>query len=265
MKKIFKNICLIFVCIFALLINVQVNAEGFSDSTGGLKPTNLGGPCPQCAWVYNSSVNVGIRLGLYKYKNGQKTYYGSIDLYNNASDATYWTLTPAGQKSRLEYSSPSQVYIDKYNVRKVPLHSITRYNGGKCKFNYDGFCYYLDDSSSSYSWANEFVRDMSSWFGSDKTEIQTKVNEMFGHVMNLDETASYYIVVEPTFRAYNKVRSNITAYGTGFELVAARSTLNDPYFTKTYTEAGEPFTYPWDFWDALGNFVRENVFNSLFY
>ena len=119
MKKIFKNICLIFVCIFALLINIQVNAEGFSDSTGGLKPTNLGGPCPQCAWVYNSSVNVGIRLGLYKYKNGQKTYYGSIDLYNNASDATYWTLTPAGQKSRLEYSSPSQVYIDKYNVKSI--------------------------------------------------------------------------------------------------------------------------------------------------
>ena len=193
MKKILKNICLIFICIFALLINAQVKAEGFSDSTGGLKPPSVGGSCPKCAWVFNSDYDAGIRLGLYKYTGGQKTYYGSIDLYNYNVDKVYWTLTPVGQKSRLEYSSPSQVALDIYTVQKVSLNAITNYNGGKCRWKANGYCYDLANPDSNYSWANEFVRDMSTWFGSDKTEIKQKIVEMFGHEMNMDEAASYYM------------------------------------------------------------------------
>lgn len=254
MKKIRNNIIVwIFICILLLPGVAQAN-----HSTGGYTPPSTGNSCPRCSWVYNGDEDSGVRVSLYKYKNGTKTYYGSLDLINRSSDYTSWVVTTTARKSRLEYGSASNVSF-KSGAEKITLKSIAPYNGGKT--------YELDDSTP---WGPTFIDRLSTYLGNDKTTVQSKIEGMFGHKMNLAEYSNYYLVVEPTLIARNRKR-DIKFYATGYEYLSGRSSLNSSYYTYSKEElekAGlsedEIAKGVLTFWGSLGGMVTSQIYNAMF-
>ncbi|MBE6150946.1 MAG: hypothetical protein E7162_03950 [Firmicutes bacterium] len=255
--KNLKNKIIVFICMCILLLPGVANAA-FNSSTGGYKPPSTGNSCPRCSWVYNGDEDSGVRISLYKYKNGTKTYYGSLDLINRASDYTSWVVTTTARKSRLEYGSSSNVSF-KSSAEKITLKSIAPYNGGKT--------YELDDSTP---WGPTFINRLSTYLGNDKATIQTNIEAMFGHKMNLAEYSNYYLVVEPTLIARNRKR-DIKFYATGYEYLSRRDKLNDSYYTYSVSEltaAGlsedEIAKGVLTFWGSLGGMVTGQIYNAMF-
>lgn len=228
--KLYKiKFILITLIIFNFVFLSNVLAEHY-ESIGG--NNNSYGSCNKnicgknenepCEWCYSS---VGLRFSLYKYVDGNLTYYGSTDYETTAGNLN-------GRTSLISISSAGKVA---YKNGEASINWSSNYY--KLSLNSGGFSKYFGTGAVSIDTLKNQIISKFQLNSNDSSTIKSKIDNFFGVDILVSELENIYITVEPTAYIYDK--NGHSYYGTVYELLRIPGVTD----SNKYLKGINPFLY----------------------